>query len=302
MKFTFVLTRILFAVLLVYHFPATAGTPYTIVLRQDPESGRDAWMDSRGPDVTHPDNWDVVIAAWTNGGEPLTLRSLIWFDLSKIPANTRINTAKLNLYGMVSPSEGPTSNLSGDNSFSLYRVTDSWNPNSVTWNTMPSYDASSAVYVDGGSTTYSVKNLDVTAMVKAMVSSGKYGFLAKLNTEEYYRRVVFGSSRNPDSTLRPQLILELEDTSSSGILPVMAEKENVSIYPNPSAGIFTFETSSADAFDLTVCDLMGKIISSKASVHSGDKLDLTMYRKGVYFIHIRKQAGGTTQVARVIIQ
>ncbi len=58
----------------------------------------------------------------------------------------------------------------------------------------------------------------------------------------------------------------------------------ISIYPNPSTGIFTIETEGN--FDVTITDISGKVIYStdKACFVSTSQIDLTNHANGIYFI------------------
>src|SRR5687767_14659718 len=111
-------SRILFIIFCFSGLLATAGPYKTVILGLDSAKSKSVWVNSQQPTQTHYGVGEVMMAARTNGGS-LTTRSLIWFDYSKLPAGGIIKSAKLNLYGYNSPSEGGTSNLSGDNSFKI---------------------------------------------------------------------------------------------------------------------------------------------------------------------------------------
>ena len=72
--------------------------------------------------------------AWTTGGIPIVLRSIAQFDLSTIPANATIISAKLSLYSSPNPLNGNfiDANLGSNNSMYIRRVINSWNIGSAT--------------------------------------------------------------------------------------------------------------------------------------------------------------------------
>lgn len=60
----------------------------------------------------------------------------------------------------------------------------------------------------------------------------------------------------------------------------------VSVYPNPSKGLFNVELGNISNADLSVLDITGKVIASKKAVSYREVLDLTNFTRGVYFLQI----------------
>ncbi len=60
----------------------------------------------------------------------------------------------------------------------------------------------------------------------------------------------------------------------------------VSVYPNPSKGLFNVEMGSISNASLSVLDITGKVIVSKNAVSNRETLDLSNFTKGVYFLKI----------------
>lgn len=187
---------------------SASAVAQTITLQPSAAAGKDAVLDSRLGTTNFGSSSDVMSVAWTNGGTPTTGRTLLEFDLSAIPAGAIINSAELSLYGYTSVSNGSHSSLSGSNESYIQRVTTSWNENTVTWNTQPSVTtAGQAVLAQSTFSPQDYLNIDVTAMVQAMMTSGNNGFMLRLATESYYRRMIFGSSDNSNSALHPKLVI-----------------------------------------------------------------------------------------------
>lgn len=59
------------------------------------------------------------------------------------------------------------------------------------------------------------------------------------------------------------------------------EKEKISVYPNPSNGIFTIENENIVLFE--IFDLTGKMIKKNTASSSITSIDLTPFETGVYF-------------------
>ena len=80
-------------------------------------------------------------------------------------------------------------------------------------------------------------------------------------------------------------------SNSSGILSsvydLMNEDAEITLYPNPSEGIFTVEaTVSLQYVKLQIYDVLGKLILEKKNIKSSIKIDLSDKEKGVYQIQI----------------
>lgn len=69
----------------------------------------------------------------------------------------------------------------------------------------------------------------------------------------------------------------------------------ISVYPNPSSGIFTIQTTDLEiAFSITVRDLSGKIIHSESMAKNKTQLDLSNYSSGIYFVTIATNSNQQT--------
>lgn len=188
----------------------------TLVLQPDNISGKDAtiasisniyWDGDRNN--TNYGNIQVLATyAWTFGGDPGMSRFLIEFDLSSIPKNCVISSAKLSLYH-----SGETqSALSGSNAVLIQRITEPWDESTVTWNNQPASTPRNQIIIpQTTSDTQNSIDIDVTNLVSDVYGLyPNYGFLFKLETEEYYRRSDYASSDNINARFRPKLVVEYE--------------------------------------------------------------------------------------------
>lgn len=157
--------------------------------------------------VAHP---DFLASAWTKNGAPSLVRSLIKFDLSQLPANATILSARLDLYHYNSLINSGHSQLSGPNLAKLLPVTAAWDSTAVTWNNQPGTTLQNAIDLPTTlNDSVHVLNIDLTILVKNWFAKpqSNHGMLIQLDLESPYRAMLFASSRNPIATKRPRLTI-----------------------------------------------------------------------------------------------
>ena len=146
-------------------------------------------------------------------GATETMRGLLFFDCTSIPAGTTITSAKMRLYA--------TAEYGGSRDYVAHKLTrGTWVETGATWN---NYASGSAWTTAGGdydttvigratkdaSATNVWVEFDVTAAAQAWIStsSTNYGMLIKVEDETGNVRNDFTSDENADTTHRPQLLL-----------------------------------------------------------------------------------------------
>ncbi len=151
---------------------------------------------------------DFFSATWTCGGNCID-RSLILFDLSSIPASATILNATVSLYVDNNATEGITGQPTyGTNNAGWFqRVTSAWNSSTVTWATQPTTTTTNEVALPQSSNSSENYSVNVTQLVKDIISSGNnYGFeLLQQNETTPYQSLIFGSSYNSDTNTHPQI-------------------------------------------------------------------------------------------------
>jgi len=111
---------------------------HTILELKGPENIGDVFLLDFKPNKNYDLSPDFAAMAWTNGGVPVLVRSLMKFDLSEIPEGATIIKAELSLYGYTSPWNDGHSTRDGSNDCSLFEISEDWDPSTVSWNKQPS--------------------------------------------------------------------------------------------------------------------------------------------------------------------
>lgn len=161
-------------------------------------------------DYTNNSSPELSGCAWTRDGLPVTLRGLFKFDLSSVPANAKIISAKLSLYSNPTPKNGNfmDANFGANNALLLQRVTEGWNT-TVTWPVQPSTTATNQILIPHTpQSNLDLIDLDVTALVKDMSGNSNHGFMIRLQDETYYTSRIFCSSRYSNSAMHPRLVVQ----------------------------------------------------------------------------------------------
>ncbi len=165
-----------------------------------------------GQDVGYSGALDIPVAAWTVNSIPITIRELIKFDLSSIPANATIISANLYLYSYPAPTLNGNfvdANYGTNNTLLVQQVTANWSAATVKWSNQPATTTTNQVIVASTTQSQLDLNLDVKKMIASMVSSSaNYGFMLKLQNENIYTSRLFVSSYNTaHATKHPKLVV-----------------------------------------------------------------------------------------------
>lgn len=179
----------------------------TFTIQPDATQGKDATVFSLNPTTNYGTSTDFAAIAWTNSGTPVTIRSFIQFDFSSLPSNITIHKVMLYLYSYNNSSNGNHSRLSGSNAAVLQRVTESWGESTITWYNQPSSTNVGEVILPESSSSTQNYILDITETAKFMIQNPNqnYGYVLKLQNEEYYRALIFASS--DFSSSRPKVVI-----------------------------------------------------------------------------------------------
>ena len=279
-----------------------------MVIQPDGENGIDAEIfscSSYGYDTTNFGNiQDICATDWTRFGQESIIRSLIFFDLSVVPTNKTIKSAKLSLYYNPSSTEGQHSSLTGANTSEIQRITTPWSEYGVTWTNQPQTTSLHKVTLSAStSPTQNFINVDITQLVidSRNNPSSSYGFLFKQITEQYYRKLVFASSDHPTDSLHPKLVICFNSATNG--LENNKTKFNFSCFPNPATDILNLRSQTITGLvDIKIIDLYGRTIRKINIYFSEDyTVDISRISAGIYFIIISNREG-LIERKRIIIE
>ena len=169
---------------------------------------RHIWGNASQDQSSHAPELDA--GTWTSGGETVYVRGLFKFDLSSIPSNAIILTAKLSLYSNPTPLNGDLINANSgpNNSMFIRRITSNWVAASTYWLNQPSTTANDQVSIPHTAQSFlDLIDVDVKNIVTAMQSSGNYGFMISLQNETPYNLRDFCSSTYSNASKHPKLVI-----------------------------------------------------------------------------------------------
>lgn len=285
--------------------PANSQT--SVSIRLDQETGQDCNLASYIPDTPLPNYPDIVAAAWTYGGEFNLWRPLFRFNLTEIPADAHIISARLSLYANPDPASAPHS---GANNSYIRKITTAWNPFTVTWETHPDYSTVNQVTLpESISPSEDYLDLDVTELVRDMVSnpSANFGFIIMNRVENTYRSINFASSECTVVNKRPKLdivygtvgIEPLSNTSPEGYKLF----QNIPNPFNPETAI-SFYIPERSKVSLKIFDGLGKEVTE---IYNGELTpgrytkywNALNYPAGVYYY--RMQADNFSDTKKLVL-
>ncbi len=242
----------------------SSDTCIIIKLNNNNGKGKDATVWDYHPNENLGTFTDFTANAWTQSGTPAIARSLIDFDLSTLPSNAIITNATLSLYYYPSTSTVGHSTISGSNACWLKRITSNWNEMTVTWNNQPSTTTQNEVVLPASiNNTMDYPNIDVTNLISDIYNnpSAGYGMMLMLQTEQYYRALLFGSSNCPDQTKVPILEVCYHTIASVPEIKTL-DSYSLSVYPNPAYDAISIDYILADNSSVTIdfYNITGKLI------------------------------------------
>lgn len=207
-----------------------------IAIKGDPNSGlfSQVLLDSKYDYTADYAQTEIVSAAWTcnaAGFPTCNFRGLFKYDLSAVPVNSVVQSAKLYLYAKTNNING----LSGSptygtaNTSVLQKVTDPWVAESTGWLNQPASTSTSEKTLMQSTSNAQDYIVDVTDFVQDWINSPEtnYGMMLKLVTEQYYNSMIFNSGLAADE-LKPRL----EICYNRGVLPVLLKNFRGSLLNN----------------------------------------------------------------------
>ena len=261
----------------------------TVIFRPNSINGKDAHINSNFPTSNTGSSRGLYSGTWTWSGNEATLRSFIQFDLTSIPIEADIVSAKLSLYNdpgnSIVLTNGEHSSLTASNTSFISRVVEPWEEDVITWNNQPCYNTCNQVILkESTDPNQDYLDINVLEMVQDMVTNPteNYGFVLRLQTEIKYAVLIFASSDNVDSTNHPMLEVVYS------VLGVYDRVEpTVNLYPNPFKEEINIDLHKVlSNIIVTVSNSIGQEILNKY-YESVDKIAINIdVPQGLYFVRV----------------
>lgn len=258
-----------------------------LTLKPSATKGKDSHIYSINPNFNYGNYVNLLTNTWTNSGVLGNIRFFVEFDLSNLPANAIIDSAYLKLYYDSTNTINYQTHF-GSNDMEVKRVSSPWVENTVTWNNQPATSNVNMLVVPPFTSNTQNYEINVSTLLNDMVSTTNHGFMVKMQDEiNYYKASIFASSDHPDTTLYPELMISYR--AATGIKSSGNDLSNqLSIYPNPSNGVFNFNFSNnhkLSEFEIELTNVLGKA-QTLLPPSVGSQIDLSSLSRGVYFIKL----------------
>jgi hypothetical protein len=101
-------------------------------------------------------------------------------------------------------------------------------------------------------------------------------------------------------------VYDAGESSMSNVVTILITDINensvnaVTVYPNPSNGIFTIEMPNMNTAKVMVMDITGKVVFDN-TVISNDQIKLQNVEQGMYFIRIADPTSGNIVVKKLLV-
>ncbi len=199
------------------------GSPVTRIMffQPGPALGKDAMISNLEPDKNFGDYkyFEATYMSESLLTVMRSTRSLIFFDLAKLPKSALIKKAVLKLtYDLPVPWDSTIFVLNSATAAKPYgllqRIIEPWEENTVTWNKQPKTTEMGQVYIQPFIKNANFIEVDVTSLIVMTAANvlPNHGMLFKLSSNERFKGFRFASSDYPDSLMRPRLSIQYTST------------------------------------------------------------------------------------------
>lgn len=248
------MTRLVQTVLLLIFFQGSllAQATYTVALKPGAATGKDTWVYDRNGrrDQAYGKDPSLLLNAWTGNGRQFHTSAFLQFDLSILPRNAVIESARLHLYSDPSSNTGYGDGHHGNNNaFFIRRVTGPWREEATTFNQQPTVTSVGQVLVPGPtSKSQDFTDLNVTGLVQEMQRQGNYGFHLQLRGTHPYNCVALASSDHPEAGRHPKLVITYSSTNCGTFTTSEKNGQDANIFsrnPDRKSGLGQYLTTYA---------------------------------------------------------
>jgi len=283
--------------LVITYLPSTTTC---VTLRLGP-ADEDAQIQNFDPNLNQGNLIEYYLGGWTSSGNNVTWMQMLKFNMTSIPSNATVQSANLSLFyptANLNHSYCCDTSLTHSNASLVQRITSSWSESTVTWNTQPTYTTVDEASIPPSTSPTESYYINVTNMVKTMLSTVNYGFLLQMVDPSPYAQLLFASGDNPDSTQHP--LLKICYTTPQFVNDINPEVK-LSIYPNPlsSSSILQLNTRLTNA-EVVIYDMVGKEMMRKKL--TGDRMEIEKggLQSGVYVVKVGSE--GRQWVEKMVVE
>jgi hypothetical protein len=256
----------------------------TMVIQPNSLNGKDAFINQLLPSTNYGNHEDFISYYWTFSGNPGKGNSLIQFDLSSIPANSEIISAKLSLFYNSKSSSG---GQAGNNACYLKKITSAWSESAVTWNSVPSTDTTNEVFLPKSTAiNEDYPNIDITHFVQEWYDkpSSNFGLMLELIDNSLYNSMKFFSSDYSDTTKTPKIVVCFKSTV--GITNIK-NNSRILIYPNPASNEIIIESNNLSNEDIfVISNLNGQELTRQQIKKYKSTIDISNLPSGIFFVTV----------------
>lgn len=257
-------------------------------------TAHDAFVWSNNANTNFDNTPDLPLLSGTYLNISDTIRSLLYFDLSSIPANAIVSEAKLYLYNNPTSAfnGGAHYAFNGSNAGLVQPISSVWNDATVTWNSQPTAGFNNVAIIPPSVTPHDNYVVDVFGMVQNFIANPTQnnGMMLRLADESMRKGQILASSQCADTLLAPRLKICWELPQS---VAEIAES-NVAVFPNPFTDELFLQLKNLNhAFQIVVYNSQGALVKSinlKNFTNSTQTISLASYlqneRAGIYFLKI----------------
>jgi hypothetical protein len=206
---------------LVLKIPVASPVIKIMFFQPGPSTGKDAMISNTEPDMNYG-TYKYFEATYMSESQLTVMRSrrsLIFFDLAKLPASAVVTKAVLKLtYDIPIPWDSTIFATTGTASVKpfgvLQRIIEPWEENAVTWNKQPKTTETGQVYIQPFIKNSNSIEVDVTSLIVTTSANvlPNHGMLFKLSSNDKFRGFRFASGDYPDSLMRPRLSIQYTST------------------------------------------------------------------------------------------
>lgn len=143
-------------------------------------------------------------------------------------------------------------------------------------------------------------SIPITDSLKAtiVITNDTEGIICTMNDTLYWKEteILPGSFIGNWDVLSSNGGVEEDITSSNEIA---IEKNEILIFPSPTQDYFQIE-GNQEVYSLTIFNLNGKILKTLNNVHNLQKVNISHFPTGVYFVKFRDEDDGNLVIKRVI--